>query len=185
MDINKFWSLIDESRETAERWEDMSDPLIYKLSELDVSEIMTWHQIFLEYQSLSYKQKLWAGAYVINGGCSDDGFDYFRGWLTAQGKDVFLNALKEPDNLADIETCEGDVEFEDILGVAPCAYFSKMEMEDDDYDAFYRELAAHNLSEELKNKMRAEVIYADDIDLKWEEDNLRKILPKLCKAFDY
>jgi hypothetical protein len=28
----------------------------------------------------SYRNDLWAAGYLINGGCSDDGFDYFRGW---------------------------------------------------------------------------------------------------------
>lgn len=30
-------------------------------------------------------------------GCSDDSFDYFRGWFIAQGKDVYMDALAEPD----------------------------------------------------------------------------------------
>jgi hypothetical protein len=29
---------------------------------------------------------MWVAAYLMNGGCSDDGFDYFRGWLIAQGR---------------------------------------------------------------------------------------------------
>jgi hypothetical protein len=28
----------------------------------------------------------WGAAYLANGGCSDDGFDYFRGWLIGQGR---------------------------------------------------------------------------------------------------
>ncbi|EKC76209.1 hypothetical protein LEA_04821 [human gut metagenome] len=36
-------------------------------------------------------------------GCSDDGFIDFRAWLIAQGKEVYMNALRDPDTLADIE----------------------------------------------------------------------------------
>ena len=50
----------------------------------------------------SYRTPLWAAAYVINGGCSDDGFDYFRGWLIVQGRQVFERAVADPDALADL-----------------------------------------------------------------------------------
>ena len=50
----------------------------------------------------SYRTRLWAAAYVINGGCSDDGFDYFRGWLIVQGRHVFEQAVVNPDALADL-----------------------------------------------------------------------------------
>ena len=36
----------------------------------------------------SYRWDLWGAAYLANGGCSDDGFDYFRGWLIGQGRKV-------------------------------------------------------------------------------------------------
>jgi hypothetical protein len=50
----------------------------------------------------SYRSSLWAAAYVINGGCSDDGFDYFRGWLMLQGREAFGQAVADPDSLADL-----------------------------------------------------------------------------------
>lgn len=45
---------------------------------------------------------MWAAAYVINGGCSDDGFDYFRGWLLVQDREVFERAVPDLDELADV-----------------------------------------------------------------------------------
>ena len=47
----------------------------------------------------AYRQELWGAAYLINGGCSDDGFVYFLGWLIAQGRDVYQAALPDPDSL--------------------------------------------------------------------------------------
>ncbi len=38
---------------------------------------------------------------VVNGGCSDDGFEYFRGWLIGQGGAYFEAALKDPERAAD------------------------------------------------------------------------------------
>jgi hypothetical protein len=69
----------------------------------------------------SYRWDLWGAAYVINQGCSDDGFDYFRGWLLVQGKDVWDEALRDPETLAEIHI-DGDVQCEDALYVASKAY---------------------------------------------------------------
>jgi hypothetical protein len=182
MDHNRFWRIIDEAREKAGSWEKMRDPLVQRLAGLDLADILLWHGIFLEYQSLSYKQKLWAAAYVIGGGCSDDGFDYFCGWLTAQGREVFLGALSDPDSLADVEACDGDVEFEYMLSVAKDAYCRKFP--ERDADRFYTETNIP-IPDSVRQAMAAEIRYADDIDTDWDEDALPDLFPKLCKAFDW
>ena len=187
MDIQMFWKIIDSVRKENDGWEDMYEPLVDRLASLETTEILLWKNIFDEYQALSYKNKLWAAAYIINGGCSDDGFDYFRGWLTAQGKKIFLRALKEPDSLANVEAAEEDVEFEDIISVAVDAYFKKMNVKDKNYELFYKELEKNPLSDKLKRDMFSEIEYAKDIDIEWDEDkeeDLKKILPKLYKAFN-
>jgi hypothetical protein len=188
MDIGTFWEIIDSARGENDGWEDMLEPLVDRLAELETNEILLWQHIFDEYQRLSYKNKLWAAAYIINGGCSDDGFDYFRGWLTAQGKKVFLDALKDPDSLAELEAAEEDVEFEDMLGAAASAYFKKIGIKDRDYGRFNDELRKNPLPDKLKKETAAEIIYAKDIDVEWDDENdddLKKLLPKLCEAFDW
>lgn len=50
-----------------------------------------------------YQSKLWAVAYVINRGCSDDCFDYFPGWLIFRGKETCLNALQDPNSMVDLD----------------------------------------------------------------------------------
>ena len=42
----------------------------------------------------------------MNGGCSDDGFLYFRAWLTSEGREVFERALSNPDSLAELQRRE-------------------------------------------------------------------------------
>jgi len=39
---------------------------------------------------------------LINGGCSDDGFFYFRAWLISRGQKVYDAALQNPDSLAKV-----------------------------------------------------------------------------------
>ena len=86
LDAEQFWQLIDTARETAGGWQGMLEPLVEALSRLEEPDIIRFKQINDEYQELAYKEKLWAAAYVLNNGCSDDGFIDFRAWLIAQGK---------------------------------------------------------------------------------------------------
>src|SRR5205807_9971881 len=61
---------------------------------------------------------LWGAAYLINGGCSDDGFDYFRAWLISRGRTVYEAAIKDPDSLAGLTDPErDDYEFEELWSV--------------------------------------------------------------------
>jgi len=186
MTLQLFWKIIDDTRNEANTYEDMIDPLVKILSDLEIADIVTWQQIFDEYQKLSYKTKLWAAAYIINGGCSDDGFDYFRSWLTIQGKEIFLEALLNPDSLVKLDIDEDEVvEFEDMLYAGPHAFTKKQDIEtDDNQDIFYEEFDKHPLSEEIKEEMLAEIQYAEDIDMEWDDDtDFDDILPDLCRKF--
>ncbi len=74
--------------------------------------------------SIAYRWDLWAAAYIINGGCSDDGFEYFRAWLIAQGERVFHDALADPETLVD--RAEPDADAEGMLYAAAAAYESRV-----------------------------------------------------------
>lgn len=68
---------------------------------------------------------LWAAAYIMNGGCSDDGFEYFRAWLIAQGRTVFERALKNPESLATAKLSygkPGTFECEELLSAVEDGY---------------------------------------------------------------
>ena len=109
--------------------------LLRELKKLVTDDIIGFQNMFNRYYTESYTSKLWGSAYVINGGCSDDGFDYFRAWLISKGKEVFFKALKNPDILADVlkeDEIEG-AEFEELISIAKEAYDSK-ENNDDFYD---------------------------------------------------
>ncbi len=63
--------------------------------------IVSFEVAFRRYLNAAYSWDLWGAAYVIHSGCSDDGFEYFRLWLIAQGEQVFSKALADPETLAD------------------------------------------------------------------------------------
>ena len=206
MDKEQFWLIIDSAREKAGSWHDMYEPLLEALTSLEAPDILRWKQIFDEYQKLSYKDKLWAAASAMMGGCSDDSFDYFRGWLTAQGKEAFMNALADPDSLIELESVRAYAyeiqgseyvpmsgyretpRFDEIISAARFAYESKPGQSGD----FYSLLAANPLKEQEKADLSKDIVYAEDIDTKWfdwdagsEEilERQKKLVPKLYGLF--
>jgi len=213
MNKERFWEIIDDARQATVSWKSMFEPLMDRLSALGEQDIARWGHIFNEYFALSYKEKLWAAAYIILDGCSDGSFDYFRGWLIAQGKEVFMNALANPESLADVQSVKtfarernaseytslrGYVfspRFEDILSAAPEAYDRKpFKKSDEKYGDISPKL---QLSKEEKMDISNDITYADDIDIQWvgersfienEKDKgkilAKELLPKLQKVFD-
>ena len=63
--------------------------------------MLAWDRIYGEFMAESRSWELWDAAYLINAGCGDDGFHYFRGWLLGQGHAIWQAALAAPDSLAD------------------------------------------------------------------------------------
>jgi Protein of unknown function (DUF4240) len=55
------------------------------LSARPSGEIVSADEFLRGLMADSYRDPLWAAAYLVNGGCSDDGFEYFRGWLIMHG----------------------------------------------------------------------------------------------------
>ena len=71
------------------------------LTPREPADILAFAQPLWDLFTNSYRADLWAAAFLINGGASDDGFDYFRAWLIAQGRTTYEQALALPDSLAD------------------------------------------------------------------------------------
>lgn len=77
----EFWNIIEQSEK--------GKNLEHILMPLTRQEIIGYVYWWIYFNKISYRQDLWAVAYTVLGGCSDDGFDYFRFWLVARGKEVF------------------------------------------------------------------------------------------------
>ena len=96
MDTDGFWDLIEASRHGDQGCEEQTRILTALLAQLEPEGIVSFQRHFAERRRESYRWDLWAVAYIVNGGCSDDCFDYFRGWLIAQGREYFETALASP-----------------------------------------------------------------------------------------
>ena len=103
MHIDQFWQFIDTAKAKAgPGTEARVDALRSVLGDLGPSDLQSFQNHYDQQIRASYRWDLWAAAYIINGGCSDDGFRYFRDWLISEGRTVFEKALKDPDSLADL-----------------------------------------------------------------------------------
>ncbi|MCY0919247.1 DUF4240 domain-containing protein [Streptomyces sp. H27-G5] len=100
MDKQTFWKLIETARADAGD-EGVARRASELLARYPQGRIAAAQQVVWDLLAESYRAPLWAAAYLINGGCSDDGFDHFRGWLLTQGEAAFTAALADPDSLAD------------------------------------------------------------------------------------
>jgi len=96
----QFWELIRLSKKESEGDDQKQlEALKIRLGELPNEEIYAFDNLLQKYYKASYTSHLWCVAYIVLGGCSDAGFDHFRGWLIAQGQEVYENALESPDSL--------------------------------------------------------------------------------------
>jgi hypothetical protein len=111
MDEATFWNIIDTSRQKAreiplQSGQDFIDIHEQTLAEilrtLPPAEIASFRDRFWSLHRHAYRWDLWAAAYWLCAGCSDDGFTDFRSCLISLGKDLYYRILADPDTLADI-----------------------------------------------------------------------------------
>lgn len=112
MDSNQFWEIIAISKANSSGdYEKQQSELEKELLKLSAIEILEFDNKFRTLRGEVYNWDFWAAAYIINGGCSDDCFSDFRGWLIGQGKETFENAVDNIENLTKLnETNDGDWE---------------------------------------------------------------------------
>jgi hypothetical protein len=133
MDSNQFWALIEDARRQVPDPTDaaaVAERATALLATHPRADIVATQQILWDLMADSYRTPLWAAAYTINGGCSDDGFDYFRGWLITQGRTAHEQAAADPDTLADLPAVRAaaagdfELECEAALGIAWYAHLT-------------------------------------------------------------
>ena len=99
MDAIEFWNVIDKVIESEVPEEDIKK----HLNRLNPEEIVSYQEHFDSFFENAYQWDLWGAAYLIEGGCSDDGFMDFRYGLISKGKDIYEASMINPDNLADYD----------------------------------------------------------------------------------
>ena len=123
MDADRFWQIIEGAKSRTADGEQQVDLILEQLRTLPAAEIVSFEVLYDEFRFRAYRWDLWGAAYIMNGGCSDDGFEYFRGWLISRGRAVYERALENPDSLAtEFDPERDDCELESLLYISQRAY---------------------------------------------------------------
>lgn len=120
MTDDQFWSIIGQTTAFEADPEQQLLALQRALDELEPVQIEAFERAFHRQQLLAYSWDLWGAVYVMHGGASDDGFEYFQRWLISKGRATFEGVLADPDSLAlrlALDTT-GVCEFEEFAYVA-------------------------------------------------------------------
>ncbi|WP_226674682.1 DUF4240 domain-containing protein [Mesobacillus jeotgali] len=172
-----FWEILKTARQKGEDPEEQIEWLVSHLSKKPVKDIVMFDYFFNQNYLKSYTSDLWAAAYIIMGGASDDSFDYFRAWLLFQGKETYEEAINDPEmiipHLKVLEEEEDVPQLEDLLSAASIAYEEKTGLDYDDYFDLYV-------------KLTGDQTITPDIEFDWDEDDeesLKKKFPALWERY--
>ncbi len=162
MDVATFWDLIDRTREASGGdIRRQAKFMIEELISLSVEEILAYELVMDNLMDSAYDAALWDAASIINCGCSDDGFEDFRAWLIAQGKEVYEKALIDPESLVDLIEVNERADDGFILYVFTKAY-------------------GHMTGSEIHIKYREQPLLKGE---HWDEDVRNSRFPKLDAKF--
>lgn len=162
MEPKKFWEIIGAVKIAAgSDLESRPRILEQKLSGLPTPDIQAFQRTYESLLLNANRWSLWGAAYLMNGGCSDDGFKYFRDWLISEGQDVYESAIADPDSLASLAKRD----------------FFELEL--------YGYSALHAFAQagagELERDFSLEI--ASPTGAEWREDDLPKLFPKLAAKY--
>lgn len=162
MDRTQFWNLVEAARTAAADAEARVVTLEQVLSELTREDLESFQRNYDAVIHEANRWDLWGAAYLMNGGCSDDGFRYFCHWLISEGQQRFERSLHSPDSLADLPR-QDCCELEAYAYVAAKLYESKFGAE---LDRDFTIESAPTAGEE------------------WSEDELPQMFPRLAEKYE-
>lgn len=165
MTEDAFWTTIDRCIAAAGGCQDVADRLIIELINQPCEELIAFEEWMCTQLERANRYDLWAVAYLLQGGCSDDGFLDFRGWLISQGRHRFEAALQDPTRAADELRNRMRLECEAILYVGLEAY---------------RRKTGHEMPEDIARQLN---IAGEPAGLPWEPDDLMTLFPDLWARF--
>lgn len=177
MNQDTFWALIQEAKiACGQDMDAMTEHLREGLLKMGAGSARQFHNIFQAYMDLEEPFGLWDAASIIKeNGCSLENFIDFRAWLIAQGKEVYRNALQDPDTLADVEPY-GDCSFESIAYVGNDVYHSLTGQ-----DAYGDLDTAAYL--ELRDALKRDIVYREGIHTPSGPRSFPKLMPRLCAKY--
>lgn len=178
--INKdtFWDLIAQAQaQCGNSVYRIAQWIEDRLMELGPEQAKQFDYISHTYRAMAYKYGLWTAASVLCNGCTDDGFTDFRGWLIAQGRDVYMAALKDPDSLSDVPIpANRDCCCETLCYVGGYAYEALTGKDiNEEFDA--------DVSQTVSKEIEPDIEYGEGIGYPYTWSEAAAYIPKLCAKY--
>ena len=176
MDEEQFWAIVQTAVDEAGDDEDEYLEVVKReLSKLSLKEMVGFRLRTDKLLYDSYTSEMWCAGYLMNGGCSDDGFEYFRLWVISRGRKVYEAAMANPDNLIDYIADDAEMDFFEF----ELFWYVALEAFEEAVDA---ELYDYIDDENFKT---CEGNYPN-FEFNWEEDepeSMQKLCPRLFEKF--
>ena len=177
MNEDQFWAIVQKAVDEAGDDEDeYLEVVMHELSKLSLKEMVGFRLRTDKLLYDSYTSEMWCAGYLMNGGYSDDGFEYFRLWVISRGRKVYEAALANPDNLIDYIAEDAEVdffEFELFWYAAIDAFEEATEADSYDY------IDDDNFTTREGNY--------PNFEFNWDEEDpesMKKLCPRLFERFD-
>ncbi|MEA2707422.1 MAG: hypothetical protein QOF78_23 [Phycisphaerales bacterium] len=102
MTREEFWEIIDAARAAAmfDRRR-LPEALRAELAERAEDEVLEFIRLFNELRIESFRQELFAAAWIAGGGAGEEDFSDFRDWLITLGREAFEDAMHDPQRILD------------------------------------------------------------------------------------
>ena len=161
MTLEQFWKIVDKVHRASKGAMDAKCELLRKeLRKLPAKEVRSFEEQFAECEARAYTWELWAAAYIIGGGCSDDMFMDFRATLISMGQSTFDRVVSSPATLASMDLNEDSAFYEGYQYVATDVY----------EDITSKEMPVHSKPHPKRPAGRA-----------WKESEAANLYPELAK----
>lgn len=176
MDEEQFWAIVQTAVDGSGDDEDEYLEVVKReLSKLSLKEMIGFRLRTDKLLYDSYTSEMWCAGYLMNGGCSDDGFEYFRLWVISRGRKVYEAAMANPDNLIDYIDDDAEMDFFEF----ELFWYVALEAFEEAVDA---ELYDYVDDDNFKTR---EGNYPN-FEFNWEEDepeSMQKLCPRLFEKF--
>lgn len=174
LDEDLYWKIIDNSLKNSKNQDGQEKFLISEISKLAPKQMIGFRLRTDKLLYDTYNSEMWCASYLMNGGSSDDGFEYFRNWVISRGKDVYYRAKENPDSLIS----EKDFGEEDFYEFELFWYVALEAFEQRTGKDLYDYIDEDNFTTKEGNYPQFEFTWKEE-----SPESMKKICPKLYEEF--
>lgn len=122
IDRDLFWEIIGVPEQPLERAGERVGEIAHRLAGFSAAQIKVFDKLLWQTMQRLNHYDVWALAFMLQDGCSDDAFEAFRAWVILHGRKAGEQALDDPQTfLTRIET-GGVMDGSSLLQVPAMAY---------------------------------------------------------------